>query len=773
MNEKIHQLIDNSIIIGPSELQSYFLLERNKEPSLNFSYKTKESVLKEIFGDYNQKAIKEMMKTTGKSYDLSKKILSYLSSGYDKTDEYKFLYDKKLIICDPYYEGLYKNKKVIFLVYSKDDPEIKHIINKLKLTNYEFINLDDLDFLSNDRVYHVFNDVGEEVRFVLNEICHQIDKEKKKPSDFLIYCNKDTYSFYLDVFSKYYNLPINIDNSYSLYDTLSAKIILNNLDEDFLTFINDNSRLFEHDKNNLDIIKYLYEFYDLKNDNNYVIDLVSILKDYPIHKESFVEAVKVIDSISFDSNKTIYFLGANDDFVPRVYDNNDVLDDEEKENHFLTTSVIKNDYTNKITKAFMTFKKVVNISYVFEDDDSVPYMLKSLNFKKADGKIVEYQYSKEISDIYFSNYLYRYNYFNEINPELAIDKNSLNRESLFEHKYSTIKREKDRPEYSYTSIETYSECPFKYYLNYILKLNVFESTTSSEFGKYAHQIMEHVYDENFDFNSVSKTVLKDYDFSPKELVFLNRFNKEIEKVTDNVISINKMKPLKKTYNEYKLKVSYDNYDVTGQIDRINVYDDALLVIDYKTGSYGISVKNFELRRTDLQLPTYLYLIKKDPEFSKYKVIGSFIQVIPSKGFYNFIKPTKEDEKSQMLQGFINKDNSIYMQFDSSVENGDKSSVVNGVYMSKTGVTKRTGAFTTAQFDNYVKVTEGYYHDFNDSIQNNDFIISPLKTKNPCLYCNFHDICFCTNDDIRDIKDGSNEDEEEQEYGDDEWSTKSY
>ena len=52
---------------------------------------------------------------------------------------------------------------------------------------------------------------------------------------------------------------------------------------------------------------------------------------------------------------------------------------------------------------------------------------------------------------------------------------------------------------SYSSIDDYALCPFKYYLKYVLKLDQFEESFSQKLGTLYHAVLASSYKDNFDF----------------------------------------------------------------------------------------------------------------------------------------------------------------------------------------------------------------------------------------------------------------------------------
>src|SRR5574344_792345 len=147
-------VFNNSIIIAPNELRDYFVLLKNDNLNLDFKFFTKEEVLTNLFGTFNEKAIAYLMKEMKYSFSMSKKYLTYITHGATKLPfDIDLLTKNNLLYKDEYYKKLYSKSHILFVNYVKDDLEIKHIINELGLNDYEFIQISDLIFLENNKEY--------------------------------------------------------------------------------------------------------------------------------------------------------------------------------------------------------------------------------------------------------------------------------------------------------------------------------------------------------------------------------------------------------------------------------------------------------------------------------------------------------------------------------------------------------------------------------------------------------------------------------------------
>lgn len=77
--------------------------------------------------------------------------------------------------------------------------------------------------------------------------------------------------------------------------------------------------------------------------------------------------------------------------------------------------------------------------------------------------------------------------------------------------------------------------------------------------------------------------------------------------------------------EYSFAVKIDGHIISGRIDRINIYDDHVWIIDYKTG-----LKQEELEAYKAQVACYLYFA--EAKFKGKKVKGSLVDVVECKEY---------------------------------------------------------------------------------------------------------------------------------------------
>jgi len=237
-------------------------------------------------------------------------------------------------------------------------------------------------------------------------------------------------------------------------------------------------------------------------------------------------------------------------------------------------------------------------------------------------------------------------------------------EELLQLLYSKFNKE-----FSITELETYAQCPFKYFLNYIIQPQIEEEIEEdiqrNEFGLIVHQILyqflsklknenRNFYEElknNFDglsneITEVAKDILKHFErFNPffflteeiilgsnKRKSILEEFlNLEKELVETENLSFNPFEFEKTIVQSFNLDET--EFKLKGKIDRIDIdeKENSFKVIDYKTGKLP-ERKDYK-DKTSLQLPLYLILVEryfKSVDKNLNIADAEFIRLSPSK-----------------------------------------------------------------------------------------------------------------------------------------------
>ena len=318
--------------------------------------------------------------------------------------------------------------------------------------------------------------------------------------------------------------------------------------------------------------------------------------------------------------------------------------------------------------------------------------------------------------------------FDTLYNNFKIDYNS------YDNRYTLINRVMDKLTLSYSKMQIYNKCAFRYYLTDILKLDIFEENFSTVIGSMVHYVMEKcLSNSDMDTDKYVLEFLGAREFTNKEKFFLDRYKVCIKELLDQVMLEKEYGSFDKAMYEKKIDIDYgNNIKFTGIIDKIlykEEYDKTYLaLIDYKTGNDDISLKylNYGL---NIQLPIYLYL-------SDYLNLRNVIY----SGFY--LQKFNISDKDYRLLGYSNCNRDALSVIDN---NYDNSKIIKGMKTLKDNSFSRyTKVISNDDINKIKNITKDKIYEVIENIKNNKFDINPKISGDKnigCDYCKFRDICF--------------------------------
>lgn len=232
---------------------------------------------------------------------------------------------------------------------------------------------------------------------------------------------------------------------------------------------------------------------------------------------------------------------------------------------------------------------------------------------------------------------------------------------------------------SYSALETYLECPLKFLFSYIYKMKeeMEDEFDRRRIGSVIHRILEEFFKEKIaevtadsscfeDFERVAERVLnEEYPIETTRIRMLKegikvRVKGSLRKIQRSIADKIKGK-IAGNFEGYRVEVKADSNlrvvgDVllpfTGKIDRIDLYGDGVIIIDYKSSSSvesyerGAKIENLtkvlseqgrvahKIENPHIQLPVYYWLVKNSPQIRD--TVGDlsnkrlFVSVVPLK-----------------------------------------------------------------------------------------------------------------------------------------------
>jgi RecB family exonuclease len=192
-----------------------------------------------------------------------------------------------------------------------------------------------------------------------------------------------------------------------------------------------------------------------------------------------------------------------------------------------------------------------------------------------------------------------------------------------EEKVIALEYDFTRVKLSATSLKSYLECKRKYYYRYILSLKRHEMPqdfpAEYKIGLDIHEALKRVYEKSKSFSS-EKLLAKSIEKEMKIVSGASSFEEYQLKLWSKKLQNFITKELERFSEGYEVKVceqeltcevplgsNFAGMQLSGKIDRIDIYKERLYVLDYKSGKYpSYSLKTVE-KATDFQLEFYYLL----------------------------------------------------------------------------------------------------------------------------------------------------------------------
>ena len=311
---------------------------------------------------------------------------------------------------------------------------------------------------------------------------------------------------------------------------------------------------------------------------------------------------------------------------------------------------------------------------------------------------------------------------------------------------------------SYSSIDKFYRCKFRYYINNILKLEKYEETFPILIGNLFHYILSVAFNTNFDFDIEWNNYLKDKELNEKEKFFLEKLRSELLFIIDTIKEQNKLSNLNKSYYEEKIYINKDkNIKITfmGIVDKI-MYEERngktiVAIIDYKTGNPEANLNN-TIYGIEMQLPVYIYLVKNSKKLNNVKIAGFYLQKILNNEV--IVKPGEllENNKKNSLKliGYSNSNEDILKEFDFSYKDSE---VIKSMRVGKNGFYSYSKVINDEKIDALSNMVDKKIDEAIDEIISADFEIDPKRIDNKnigCEFCNFKDICYVDEKDYKNL-----------------------
>lgn len=747
------------LIICPNEEKIRILEKVNSEDKFyNIKFMTKNEFINNYYFSYGDEALHYLLEKYKFNLDVARVYLNNLVV-IDIDKDYKSqklnflkklkqeLIDNNLLKFNPNFKNYIKNKDIkVVNYYDLDKYEEEAFNYKVEVPRTNFSH----------KVIEC-QTMEDEVNYVCLEIIKLLNNGVSLNKIYL--CNVSSDYFYtLKKLFGYYHIPINLDFRDSIYTT---KVVSDYLDTRELDLENSDKKAI-----NRKLVNILSEVSMLPEDSITEKILIDKLKNSYLSTKKYNNAINIKDLYkeSFSDDEYVFVVGFNQDSLPKMQKDILYIDDSIREE----ANMYKSSYINKREKEVVTYLlsriKNLYLSYKLASPFASFYkssLIGDLGLEVVSPEIDEYKCSNFYNKLRLAEKLDKFNlfgekddYLEELNAHYKIDYKT------YDNKYTGINNDLYQKHLayplriSYTSLNSYNECKFKYYIKNVLKLDEYTDTFAAFIGSMYHKILSLYQRTNFDFESEYQKYLETRELSLKEKILLVRIKKDLLEL----IKVLKQQQLLTGYDEAmfeaKAVVSLDKsvaVEFIGYIDKImfykNVEDTYFSIIDYKTGFIDTHIEPMKYG-LHMQLPVYLYLIHYSKLFNNPIFTGIYYQNI----LFNYPtwseKIEKEKKDKYLLNGYSTDDTGILARFDSTYEESEY--IKSMKYNEEKGFGTYSKVMSNDTLFDLIKFTKRHIEDKCDEILESDFQINPKNydgTNISCQFCSFKDLCYMREADI--------------------------
>ena len=731
----------------------------------DYTFLTLNELLKKLLFDVKKEGIVKVSLKYNIKPEIAKEYISYLKYielFYDNSklnylkEIYNYLLNENMIIFDNGYKNYLKSRPISILGYIRSK-EIDYVLNLLDKNGYKYDYIENKDNDVISRNVYEFDDIVDESRFVFDSIKRLLDSGVSIHNIKIANYSSD-YDFIFHRLESFYKIPINFDSDKNIISLNICRYICDNIND-----FNDYYELIDMLKKKYGGSIYLkkiiniinsYHLYNYKPSETKDV-LVMELKNARFDKVIYEDGIELVDlgSPSIKKDDYVFVIGFNQKYIPFIYDDSGYLDDNILGKMGLDTSYDKNVLGERVVINNLNLDINYCISYKLKspfDSYLVSSLVSKMGYKIIDGDL-SYGVNENEDSIIVGNRLDQYFKYGVMDNDNICDVGYL----TYDNKFNGISDEnlkKYLPEVinlSYSTISNYAKCGFRYLMSSILYLDKFESGIDALIGVYCHRVLELCYKhDDYDFikNIAINELLRDKELSHKERFFID----SMDTILSSVIEFNKEheKNINDVKNEFKIEIKYDNDKLVfkGFVDKVlieNGESTYITIVDYKTGGDVPSLDNIEYG-FNLQLPIYLFMIKKSNEFKNPIITGFYLQKIGPKDYPNF-----------KLYGFTNSDLNVIKHID---DFNDTSSYIRGLRKKKDGsLYSSCKVISDSEMDKLSLLVEEIMLNVYSNIREGKFEINPKvdgKDNLGCAYCKFKDVCFVDENDKVKIKHSS-------------------
>lgn len=768
----IENIKDNTLIICENAYKENILKKMSLgHLFLNVKFLTKKEFLEKYLFKVSDEGLYFIVNKYNIKIDIAKMYLDNLYYIQDKkynnrkldflVEILNTLKENNLIIYDDSFKNFLKGYNLLVLGYNYLETFEENIFQSL---NANIIN--NIPLYEINKVYE-FVSIEDEIEYTLKEISKLLEN-KVDINNIKITGINEEYYIPLSRIAKFYNIPINIPKSSTLYSNPITKEFLkyyaSSLEEAYNN-IKDKNPIIVNKIINI-VNKYTFEEDKLKVKDFIINDF----KKAKINNFNLKNYVEILDLNYPYEDEYVFLLNLNMGSIPYIVKDESYITDNIKDlTGMKKVNVINKEIKESIINKIKSIKNL-SLSYKKKSNNSNYYASPIINDLHLEiinpSDDITCSYSSILDKLKYASSLDAYNKYGTLNDNINAYKSAYNIPyKEFNNKFKGINPEdlkvalKGELKLSYSTLNNYSKCAFRYYLANILHIDKYEDKFEAFIGSIFHDVLENCLTGSRDVETEVESYIKksNRQISIKEKFFINKVKEDIKFTVDALKEKASYITMDKALYEQNIIIDKSTNDLKrsfiGFVDKIiyeeNTNHTLVSIIDYKTGYVDIELKYLEYGLS-MQLPIYLYLVKKGNLFNNPIFVGFYLQMILNKEFPINPKKSYEEQRkdSLKLNGYSIDDKEYLERFDSSYEHSNliKSMAVknDGNFYSYTKV------LSSEDIDKIIDLTEGVVNNTLYEITKGNFPINPKKIGNNnvgCEFCKFKDICYKTENDF--------------------------
>ncbi|MBR4178165.1 MAG: PD-(D/E)XK nuclease family protein [Bacilli bacterium] len=763
------EAFNNKIIICKDKMKNSLLrIISNSKKLLNIKIITLSELKKKYYFDFEKESIYFVCNKYNVNYDIAKKYISnlyYISDiNEDKIELLKNikndLDDNNLLLYNELFREYLKNKDIVLFDLKNIDKFYYKIFDELS----KYSNIIEYNIEGKKTIKELYKaiDMDEEINFVASKICELI-KSGIDINNIKLANVNEGYYFTIKKTFNIFNIPVDLPSFSCIKGSKIVNEFKNNYCNDIKETIEFIKPLIVDEKDN-DIYKSII---NIVNSYNFVDDymlvkdlLINDIENISIRENKYNNSVRVVDIENeiINDRDYVFLINYNEGVIPHNYKDEDFLSDKIKNKIGISDSYDLNKKSLANIKEKISLINHLIVTYRKHDLRDEIYISSSYESDLFEEKDINITFNN--SDLFNKLVLIsekdENNKFGVVSNKLILLNSHYKDEKYLDYsnKFSGISKDKILKFYkngltlSYTSINNYYECAFRYYLDNVLKTNKFEDSFEMTVGNIFHHILSVCFEDSFDFDSSWDYELKNnkYEFDSSEEYFISILKNELLLIIKTIKNQLNYTQLKKSMYEKEIIIDV-NSDLhirfRGFVDKI-MYDEfngetIVAIVDYKTGNPIININNVKYG-LDMQLPVYMYLIKN--EIKNVRIGGFYLQKILSNE--RDIDTRIENLK---LQGYSNSDEDILKYVDTSYND---SNIIKSLKRTNNGFYYHSKMINDEEIDKLYNIVDSNIRIASEKIINGIFDINPKKIKDKlrsCAYCRYKDICYMKNEDI--------------------------